>query len=64
VTGNLENLGASSVEIGGRSIPGTRFSLTATGFPRREFWIDAGGRILKASTPDRGIVAVRDEPPR
>lgn len=62
--GRLENLGASAVDIGGRAVPGTRFSLTATGFPRREFWVDASGRVLRATTPDHGIVALRDEPPR
>jgi len=60
----LQSLGASSVEIGGASVPGTHLVLTAPGFARREFWIDAGGRVLKAAIPERGIVAQRDEPPR
>jgi hypothetical protein len=38
--------------------------LTAPGVARREFWIDAAGRVLRATTPERGIVAQRDEPPR
>lgn len=60
----LQSLGTSSVEIGGVSVPGTHLVLTAPGFARREFWIDAGGRVLKAAIPERGIVAQRDEPPR
>jgi hypothetical protein len=60
----LQNLGASSVDIGGTSVPGTHLVLTAPGFARREFWVDAGGRVLKATIPERGIVAQRDEPPR
>ena len=60
----LQSLGASSVDIGGVSIPGTHLVLTAPGFARREFWIDAGGRVRKAAVPERGIVAQRDEPPR
>ena len=60
----LQSLGASSVEIGGASVAGTHLVLTAPGFARREFWVDAGGRILKAAIPERGIVAQRDEPPR
>ena len=60
----LQSLGASSVDIGGVSVGGTHMVLTAPGFARREFWIDAGGRVLKAAIPERGIVAQRDEPPR
>ena len=60
----LQNLGANPVDIGGVSVPATHLVLTAPGFARREFWIDAGGRILKAAIPERGIVAQRDEPPR
>ena len=60
----LQSLGASSVEIGGTSVTGTHLVLTAPGFARREFWVDAGGRVLKAAIPERGIIAQRDEPPR
>jgi hypothetical protein len=60
----LENRGAGSVEIDGNPIPATHFVLSAAGFSRREFWIDAAGRVLKVSIPDRGIIAQRDEPPR
>lgn len=60
----LQNLGSSSVEIGGASVAGTHLVLTAPGFARREFWIDAGGRVLKAAIPERGLIAQRDEPPR
>jgi hypothetical protein len=63
VIGNLENLGSNAVEIDGISVPATHFSLTAPGVARREFWIDAAGRVLRATTPERGIVAQRDEPP-
>ncbi|HKN67484.1 MAG TPA: hypothetical protein VJW73_14470 [Gemmatimonadaceae bacterium] len=60
----LQSLGAGSVDIGGVSVPGTHLVLTAPGFARRDFWIDAGGRVLKAAIPEYGIVAQRDEPPR
>lgn len=60
----LDNEGTSSVEIGGRSVPATHFVLTAPGFARREFWTDSAGRILKATVPDRGLLAQRDELPR
>jgi len=60
----LQSLGAGSVDIGGVAVAGTHLVLTAPGFARREFWVDAGGRVLKAAIPERGIVAQRDEPPR
>jgi hypothetical protein len=61
---NLEERGGGPVDIGGNSIAATHFVLSAAGFARREFWIDSAGRILKATIPERGIVAQRDEPPR
>jgi hypothetical protein len=60
----LENLGPTSVEIAGQSVPATHFVLSAPGFGRREFWTDSAGRILKAAIPDRGLLAQRDELPR
>jgi len=60
----LLSLGSGSVDIGGASVAATHLVLTAQGFARREFWVDAGGRVLKAAIPERGIVAQRDEPPR
>lgn len=62
--GHLENQGVSSVEIGGRSVAATHFVLTAPRFPRREFWTDSAGRILRAIVPDHGLLAQRDELPR
>jgi hypothetical protein len=60
----LENRGSNLVEIAGGSIQATHYVLTAPDFPRREFWTDAAGRVLRASIPERGILAQRDEPPR
>lgn len=61
---NLEDRGASPVSIGGTPIPATHFVLSAQGFPRREFWIDGAGRVLKVAIAESGIVALRDEAPR
>jgi hypothetical protein len=61
---SLQDLGSSGVEVAGKLIPATHFALSSSGFPRREFWIDSAGRILKAAIPERGILAQRDEPPR
>ena len=60
----LEDRGAGTVVIDGNPIPATHFVLSGAGFARREFWIDAAGRVLKVSIPDRGIIAQRDEAPR
>jgi hypothetical protein len=60
----LQDLGTAMLDIGGNSIPATHFSLSGARLSRREFWTDAAGRVLKATIPDRGIVAQRDEPPR
>ena len=62
--GTLEERGGGPVDIGGNSIAATHFVLSAAGFARREFWIDSAGRILRLTIPERGIVALRDEPPR
>ena len=64
IAANLERRGEETVEIGGTAVPAQHYALTAAGLPRREFWVDAGGRVLKVTVPDRGIVALRDEPPR
>ena len=61
---SLEDRGGAPVDIGGSSIAATHFVLSATGFARREFWIDSAGRILKVTIPERGVVAQRDEAPR
>ena len=60
----LSSLGTAAVEIAGKSVQALHFALSATGSPRREFWIDDAGRVLKVAVPDRGLVAVRDELPR
>lgn len=60
----LLDLGPSAIDVGGKQIAAIHLSLTAPNFLRREFWIDSGGRVLRAVIPDRGIVAQRDEAPR
>ena len=64
VVATLQSLGASSVDIGGAPVTATHLVLSAPGYARREFWVDAGGRVLKAAIPERGITAQREEPPR
>ena len=60
----IEDRGAASVAIGGRSIAGRALVLIEPGGANREIWVDAQGRVLKVAIPSRGLVAIRDEPPR
>ena len=60
----IEDRGAASVVIGGRSIAGRALVLIEPGGANREIWVDAQGRVLKVAIPSRGLVAIRDEPPR
>jgi hypothetical protein len=51
--------GMESIEIGGRPVTATKYSL-GTG---RQFWIDAAGRLLRVVLPS-GVTATREELPR
>ncbi|HKO15259.1 MAG TPA: DUF6134 family protein [Gemmatimonadaceae bacterium] len=62
VRASLQRVGAEAVDIAGHQVPATRFSLDVAGV-HRDFWIDAAGRVLKVTSPDR-LTAVRDELPR
>jgi hypothetical protein len=59
----LEARGEENVDIGGRSIAARRFTLVA-GDGSRDVWVDEKGRLLKIAIPDRGLIALRDDPPR
>jgi hypothetical protein len=54
--------GLEPVDVGGQSVTATHLSL-ANGADRRDFWVDADGRVLRAETSS-GLKAVRDELPR
>lgn len=55
--------GAETIEVDGRSVPATRWSLDMAG-GAHDFWTDAKGRLLRVAIPSRGVVAVRDELPQ
>jgi hypothetical protein len=63
VVATLQRSGSEQLDIGGKMLATTHFILVA-GSAKREFWVDSEGRLLKVSIPDRGLLAVRDEPPR
>jgi len=60
----LEAKSEDTVDIAGRSIPARHFALTGPSGALREVWIDEKGRLLKVAEPERGLLALRDDPPR
>lgn len=52
------------VVVGRQPVSGRRFAVTDGQVTRAEVWIDAAGRLLKASIPGKSLVAIRDDPPR
>jgi hypothetical protein len=60
----VEERGAEDVEIAGRNLRGRRFALIGSTGASRDVWIDAQGRLLKVTIPEKNLVAVRDDPPR
>jgi hypothetical protein len=59
----VTNLGSDAVEIAGTKVSGRRYSISADGVSRH-VWVDALGRLLKVSIPEKELVALRDDPPR
>jgi hypothetical protein len=53
-----------ALAIGGEDITARRLALVDSSGSRREVWFDQRGRLLKVSIPDKGLVALRDDPPR
>lgn len=64
VTMRVSAAGTETVSIGGTSIEAKRFNIADPGGADREVWTDGTGRVLKVAIPSRGIVALRDDPPR
>lgn len=60
----IADAGADKVTIGGASLDARHFTIADPGGADREVWADASGRLLKVAIPSRGVVALRDDPPR
>ena len=60
----LERRGSESLSIGGQEVQATHYALASAELPRRDFWVDAVGRVLKVSCTAHQLTAVRDELPR
>ena len=61
-TATLSAMGLEPVEIGGKSVTATHYSLG--GPVKRDFWVDASGRLLRVEIPSQQLVATREELPR
>jgi hypothetical protein len=64
VTMRVTDAGSEKLSIGGTQIDARRYTIADPGGADREVWTDASGRLLKVAIPSRGIVALRDDPPR
>lgn len=64
VTMHVQDKGPSPVDVGGRTLPATHLVLSEPGGGDRDLWVDAAGRVLKVAIASRGVVALRNEPPR
>ena len=60
----IADAGSDKVSIGGTSLDARHFTIADPGGTDREVWADASGRLLKVAIPSRGVVALRDDPPR
>lgn len=59
----LQAHGLEPIEVAGRSVTGTHYTL-GSGPTQREFWVDAAGRLLLVEVPSQGLKATREELPR
>jgi hypothetical protein len=59
----VSSQGLEPVQVAGRALTATHYSL-GVGAARRDFWVDAAGRLLRMEIPSRQLVAIREEPPK
>lgn len=64
VTMRVAIAGTDRVTIGGTTIEARHYTISDPRGADREVWADSSGRVLKVSIPSRGIIALRDDPPR
>jgi hypothetical protein len=64
VTMRVADAGADKLTIGGTTLDARHYTIADPGGADREVWADSSGRVLKVAIPSRGIVALRDDPPR
>jgi hypothetical protein len=59
----LSARGLEPIEVAGRSVTATHYSL-GSGAAQRDFWIDAAGRLLRVEIGALGLKAAREELPQ
>jgi len=59
----IERLGPDSVRIGGHELPAERVRVGSDSDGECFVWVDAAGRVLQLTRPDKHLTAVRDSPP-
>jgi hypothetical protein len=64
VTMRVSDAGTEKLTIGGSTLDARHYSIADPGGADREVWADAAGRLLKVAIPSKGVVALRDDPPR
>jgi hypothetical protein len=64
VTMRVADAGTEKLSIGGTTLDAHRYTIADPGGSDREVWADGSGRLLKVAIPSRGVVALRDDPPR
>ena len=60
----VADAGTETLSIGGTALDARRYTIADPGGMDREVWADASGRVLKVAIPSKGVVALRDDPPR
>jgi hypothetical protein len=63
VTARVSTSGSEALTIGGATLQ-ARHLVVAQGGVTTDVWVDADGRVLKVAIPSRGLIALRDDPPK
>jgi hypothetical protein len=60
----MSTVGDETLQIGNHDVAAVHLRATDAGGDVRDIWVDKSGRLLKVALPARGLVAIRDDPPR
>lgn len=61
---SMEARGNENLSVGGMAIRARHVAVVSAAGTLQEAWLDDAGRLLKVSIPSKGMVAIRDDPPR
>jgi len=59
----MSTVGEETLQIGNHDLAATHLRASLGG-EVRDIWVDKSGRLLKVALPEKGLVAIRDDPPR